>query len=100
MESIIDQILGSSNEQSGLTVTDFFIESNPNGYFNKAEFPSFCKRIGKTNLQKFESFLEMVNEGVSFDNLPTITEDQQTGEPCMWLNPRLANSKPKLKLML
>lgn len=98
--NIIEIILKSKKEQTGMTAANFFTENNPHGYFDKPALSGYLTRHGQQNLEKFQSTLEFMNNGVPFNNLPAPTEDKQTGLPCIWLNPKLPKSNPKIKLFV
>jgi hypothetical protein len=98
--SIIDKLKKSNNSKiADLTASQFFTDTNTNGYVNKEEFLFHLENIQPREAQELEQFFDYLKEGKRLDTLPVPRKDRGDNE-YVWCNFPLRKGSPGVKVIL
>ena len=98
--SILDKLRKSS--QGGdydLKVSQFFTDTNVNGYATKEEFLFYISNLEERAALELELFFEYLKEGKRLDSLPLSRKDRADND-YVWCNFQLRKGGPGVKVLL
>lgn len=98
--SILDKIRKSS--QGGdydLKASQFFTDTNTNGYVSKEEFLFYLSNLENRVALELELFFQYLKDGKRLDSLPLPRKDRADQE-YVWCNFQLRKGTPGLKVLL